>query len=72
MLYELWEVSTANLIGAYPTEEDALRVVREAAANHGRRYLASWALAAVVPDGQTTTIARGVALISRALNVLPA
>ncbi len=71
MLYELWEISSSNLIGAYDTEEAALEVVREAAANHGRRYLATWALASVAPDGETTTLARGTALASRALRLMP-
>ena len=37
--YELWDMQSRNIIGSYPTEAEALAVVREAIERHGRQYV---------------------------------
>ena len=62
--YELWDLSTRNLIGAYTSESGARRAVQRMAAR-SRKAVASLAL--VRDTGtSTTTIARGNELLRRA------
>src|SRR5438093_1205030 len=42
MRYELWELSTGNLVGAYETEAAALRAVAEAIRRCGPAAPAAW------------------------------
>jgi hypothetical protein len=66
--YELIELSTANLVGSYDTEQEALRDVVAAIRRCGRPGVASLALGYGEPDGSSGfEIARGNALADLAL-----
>jgi hypothetical protein len=63
--FELWETTTGNLMGTYPTEEAALAAVRRAI-TAGRAYVRSLALGYEDGLGGTRAIAEGDALVERA------
>lgn len=69
-VYSLIDVETANEVGAYPTEEAALRAVHDAIGRYGRRANAVTSLALLREDAPTehTCIARGRALARLALS----
>lgn len=64
--YELWEMQSGNLIGAWVAEADALASVRVALDRHGAEMVASLSLLAEDARGQTTVVAEGLALVERA------
>jgi hypothetical protein len=64
--YELWEMSSGNLVGSWPAEAEALTVVRDALARHGAELVASLALLSEDAQGDTTVVAEGAALVERA------
>lgn len=64
--FELWDVTSGNLIQVFPSEHDALMLVRQAVAEHGRDYIASWELVQVSDAEDDETIALGHALADRA------
>lgn len=72
MHYEIWDVGTANLIGSFPTEADALAAVRTMIAANGQRSVFAWALASAEPDGCTKELARGRTLATRATTPMTA
>ena len=43
--YELWDIESANLLAAYPTEEAALAFVRQVIAADGPAMVVTWELA---------------------------
>jgi hypothetical protein len=53
MAFELMELSTGNLVGVYSTQEAALRDVLDAIERDGVEAIATLALAADDPTGQT-------------------
>lgn len=61
-VYEVWDVSTGNLVGAYGTEREALELVRHTVERHGRARASSLALAREDEDGRTVPLAEGRAL----------
>jgi len=66
-IYELWDVETGNLIADYADEYAALANVRAGLDDDG---LAAWEtveLARIEPDGTRVPVARGAALVRRAL-----
>jgi hypothetical protein len=63
--FELWDIETRNVVGAYATEAEALAAVRSALNGHGRTYVASWALIHDTDD-QTSLLAEGALLVERA------
>ncbi len=67
MRYELWELSTGSLVGAYETEAAALRAVAEAVRRYGPTAAATLALDDAGPDGDGRPIAQGDELTRRAL-----
>ena len=67
MMFQLWEAESANLVGSYATEEDALIVVRNAIEKHGREALDTIVLVREGARGRLTTIAEGAALADLAL-----
>ena len=69
--YELLELTTANLIGAYATEAEALADVRDALRRYGRPGAVTLALAYRDPHGGYP-VAEGDALIARAEAAAPA
>ena len=66
MRFELWDLTTRNVTGFFPTEADALAAVRAALEAHGRLYAEAFALIKEDARGQSKTIARGVELVERA------
>lgn len=66
MAFELWETSSRNLAGDFPTKETALEAVRAAINRHGRPYVLPWLLAHEDEQGETNQIAAGDELISLA------
>jgi hypothetical protein len=64
MIFELWDVSTANLVGSFATENEALVAVRVAITRHGRRVVRPWARTAKDIDqgGATRTRVQGARL----------
>lgn len=66
MTYELWDTDSANLVGAYGTEAEALHIVRQTLAAAGEGRVLTWALAREENNGETTLLAAGTALVQRA------
>lgn len=66
MAYELWDTMSRNVVGDYDTEEQALKVVRDALALDGRQAVDSLLLAYEDRNGRTETVAAGAALADRA------
>lgn len=71
--YEIMDQGTANMVGDFATEEEALRLVARYVAAHGRAAVAAWALAR---DGERDEdfllVAVGEALAERARATDPA
>jgi hypothetical protein len=67
MTYELWDLTTRNLTGFFATEDEALQAVRAAVEQHGLSYVEAFALVQDDAWGRSTTIARGMELVERAL-----
>ena len=71
MHFELGEMRTGNAIGDYDTEADALAVVRDTAAAHGRDAIQTFALVRINRRGRATTLATGSELVDRAHSAAP-
>ncbi len=71
-IFELWDSTSRNLIGAYESETDALAFVRAYVDQHGSSYPTAWIL---LWDDDTADksgqIAMGPALLERAGNAPP-
>jgi hypothetical protein len=68
--YELWDLSTGNMIDAFDGEQKALAAVRDAIDRHGRAYVESWALAHATLRTMRS-LGEGPTLIERALRAGP-
>ena len=68
-MYELWESSGANLIAEFPTQEKALRAVRQELDSRGESDLRTWLLTLEDETGETTYIAEGDALVELARSI---
>jgi hypothetical protein len=68
VIYELWDVGSANLIDSFDSEDAALAMVRSTIGDRGRRMVRLWALTMknLDQDGQTSTLAQGATLADRA------
>lgn len=71
MHWELWDTESGNMVGDYPTEADALTIVRDAVRRHGTAVAATLALGAEydeegVADDDLPPVLHGDELISRA------
>lgn len=66
MAYELWAADTGNIVGSYPSEDEALAIVRGYVRENGTAVVASWVLAYENAGGETRQIAAGVGLVDRA------
>ena len=64
--YELLELTTANCIGAYATEAEALADVRDALRRYGRPGAVTLGLGYREPHGEYHAVAEGDAPIARA------
>jgi hypothetical protein len=74
MVYAIWDVATANLVGAYDTEQEALADVRDTVSRFGREYVCAWALdrEGEGSDDIGEAIAEGEDLIDRAFRSVAA
>ena len=70
--YELWSMTSRNLVGSFSSETEALTAVREALERNGPDYAAGLALGREDQRGRTRAIAHGTALVERALHNLSA
>jgi hypothetical protein len=66
--YELWEMRSGNLIGSFPTEQDALRVVMNTIKEYGPLNLESVVLT-YETGSNSTDLAEGSALVERAMKL---
>lgn len=66
MAYELWDRESANIVGEFDTENDALEFVRRMVKTHGPGVVLPWALAFEDDADETHSIAVGEELLSRA------
>ena len=71
MVYAIWDTDSANLIGSYDSEGEALADVRDAVERFGREYARAWGLAIHHGD-DVEKVAEGDELIDRALDQTPA
>ena len=60
--YTIYDLGTANAVGGFATEGEALDAVRQAVAAHGPRIVRPWSLAWEDDEGNIAEIARGAAL----------
>lgn len=68
MIYELWDTSSGNVIGAFTTKEEALAIVRDTIALHGEVFAGDFLLGHEDKAGRSRLIAQGKELIALALN----
>ena len=68
IFYELWDLTSKNLLGTYQTQAHATTIVSEALAAHGRPYVENLALGWGDNEDPSrgAEIASGSALIDRA------
>lgn len=65
-MYILFDTKSANLVGEFDSEADALRVVRESVEAYGSAYAREWVLEQEDAAGTSTILAEGPRLIRRA------
>ena len=74
--FELWDVSSGNVVKWFGTKHEALTFVSEVIVAHGRRYVSRWALLALKGEGDEEddlhTVAQGAALAKLAAQSVPA
>jgi hypothetical protein len=68
-MYAIWDMESANRIGAYESEAEALADVRDTVVRFGRDLVLNWGLAWHDEVGSTKAIAEGQALIDLAFSV---
>jgi hypothetical protein len=66
--YEIWDTETGNLIGEFPTEDEALQLVRHAIEDWGKDAAATLVMGYGQNDEVASQVAEGEALIKRALS----
>jgi hypothetical protein len=67
MVYELWDSSSGNAIAGFPTEAEALGVVRAEIEAAGFDAVSAWFLRRVDARGRSKVLADGAALVERAV-----
>ncbi|MFN8633205.1 MAG: hypothetical protein U0893_05060 [Chloroflexota bacterium] len=66
MSYELWDTETKNIVETFDSESDALAAARELIVLNAPAYPGALALVFEDDDGESTLIARGARLATRA------
>jgi hypothetical protein len=66
VVFELWDTETANMVGSYATEAEALGVVRRAIEAYGAGYADGLALVLDDEVNDVQTLAIGAELAARA------
>ncbi len=69
-VFEVWDVQTGNLVGAYDTEREALVTVCRTLRRFGDQAAEHLALAREDDDGRTFKVAEGAALARKAKDCL--
>lgn len=69
MIYELWDSSSGNAIAGFPTEAEALAIVRAEIEAGGRGAVHEWFLRKADSRGRSKLLAEGLDLVKRALEV---
>ncbi|MGE0539760.1 MAG: hypothetical protein AB7R89_06240 [Dehalococcoidia bacterium] len=72
MAFELWNRESANIIGEFSQEDEALAFVYASVEKHGPDVVLSWALAFEDDEGDTHSIAIGEDLLRRSMQPVPA
>lgn len=72
MTYELWDIESRSIVGAFDNEDAALAVVRQAVDEHGAGTAETLALVQEDIRGRITTLAVGSTLVTRAASRAPA
>jgi hypothetical protein len=67
MIYELWDTRSGNVVGTFETKEEALAIVRDAAADRGEAFAESFLLGQEDKAGRSRPIAEGKVLVALAL-----
>ena len=62
--FELWEMKTRNLVGTYPSFQEAAETVQEVVTALGEGVLDSFRLEQANPDGHTVLVAEGRKLLN--------
>jgi hypothetical protein len=65
--YSLWETNSANILGTFDSESEALALVRDVAGSMGADYIDSFSLTRTGDDGSVTGVAAGPDLLKLAL-----
>lgn len=68
MMYQLWDMESANLLGSYPSEDAALHIVRQAIVRHGAESVSMLLLLREDAGGQLIDVAESAALAKLALS----
>ena len=66
MGYELWDTDTRNIVETFESEAEALQAARELIVVNAQAYPGALALVFEDDEGETTLIARGAGLATRA------
>lgn len=66
MSYELWDTETRNIVETFESEAEALQAARELIVVNAQAYPGALALVFEDDEGETTLIARGAGLATRA------
>lgn len=67
MIYELWDNSSGNALAGFPTEVEAIAVVRAEMGAGGRGAVYGWLLRKTASHGRTKLVLDSAELIKRAL-----
>lgn len=66
MIYVLWDSASGNAIAGFPTEAEALAVVRAEIAAGGSEAVSEWFLGKEDNRGRSKLVAEGMSLAKRA------
>lgn len=66
MTYSLWETESANIVGTFSTEAEALALVHELVGSTGMECLDSFSLTKTAENGSVEGIAAGPELVAMA------
>lgn len=71
VIYDLWDLETANLIAEFATEDEALAAVRELIELNGSSYADALSLGYANETGEGGNVASDRALVTLALGISP-
>jgi hypothetical protein len=65
--FEVWDLTSRNILGVYPSEDTALKAIRTALQEHGPSYAEDLALIREDKCGESQLLAQGPELAQRAI-----